>query len=406
MHEVVAGAAACGRADPRFVRHADARRHRADDPVRHIDEARLRRRPATRAATPSTACRWTGPAAAGCEMVRVQALYEQLRFLDDATSASRLHHASQAHVRPRPADDCSSYANQMGASGRRWARNQRAPHLFERGVVALVALAQLVAHPTRRQQLGRQQRVGEQDGATRRPTARTRRAARSCRPARAAGGNDRGPAADRVLLSSRPTGPTARQPVRRASPWGSPRIVRHCASTTARSSRARVGQQVVRTQPHALAQLGELQTAHRLAQLGAGARRSPAAVDDRHLPHAVPSAPPGEPARILTGLAGEQRARPGDRRCPRPRAHRPPPSVRSPCGSCPRRCRTAHPSAPAARLDSRGGCMPSNVLAITERAVSGRVVPSGSTPIGDHRRRRAGSLTDSLHVSECCKVPA
>ena len=69
-----------------------------------------------------------------------------------------------------------------------------------------------------------------------------------------------------------------------------------------RSSR----QQVVRTQPHALSQLGQLQAPHRLAHLRAGARRAPTTVDHRHLPHTVPPSSPGEPARVLASLAGEQ----------------------------------------------------------------------------------------------------
>ena len=87
MREVVAGAAGLWARGAGLLRRPDARRHRAHDPVRDVDEARLRRGPAARAraiyGVPLERAR-----AAGYEMVRVQALYEQLRFLDTRRSGS------------------------------------------------------------------------------------------------------------------------------------------------------------------------------------------------------------------------------------------------------------------------------------------------------------------------------
>ena len=144
--------------------------------------------------------------------------------------------------------------------------------------------------------------------AARPPTARTRRAARSCRPARAGADTGRARGADPAPLSSTPTCPTTRPP----TPWRR-RGVRHASCGTARRrsldrhwlAPAR-GCRDAATPPRAARPTSgaawprATRYGHRLTAVR---RRPPPS------PTCRPSGAAGKSARILAGLAGEQRAR-------------------------------------------------------------------------------------------------
>ena len=138
----------------------------------------------------------------------------------------------------------------------------------------------------------------------------------------------------------------------------------------------------------------------------------PAAVGDHgHLPVALPPPPLGRAAGGLAGLAGEQRAgqavAAGCRRsvaravaAGRARARRRPPS-------CDRATRVVGPLMPnsspertSSAVLSRGGSMPSSVLATTERAVSGRRSAGSAGRRSDDR----AALTRLCHVLKKCNT--
>ena len=337
MREVVAGAAACGAPSPMSFVDADARRHRADDPVRDVDEARPRRRSAARAATRSTACRWRGPPG---------------RLRDGAGAGAVRPAALPRRAAPGTVEVVAQERGRLAA-----AEPVGATTVFERGVVALV-VASRSSSPIQLggQQLGRQQRIGEQvaqhGGRQHEAVAQDDRVA-LLEPRQIA--VEASPQVVRFLGPRRQVPELGGQrrgvAVRLAAHRAALRVDDHAIRSGARS-----GDQVVGAQPDALAQLGQLQPPHRLAELGAGAR--PIAGRRRRPPSPTcrPTAPPARSGWHPGGPGGRGGGRPGDRRRPRPRARRAATIREMAVRVVPSAMPNSSPERTSRRLDSRGGC--------------------------------------------------